>query len=186
MIAELFPTTRAEAALRAARQQVEVVGLHLRISGEVQLGTFHRLADYVNLQTSGFTLHAARLLNRRGMPTADVLREVAIHTPDVTAFAQRYSPPPEPSMDASDESRAEKERYRMIAVTPGHIIEGTVEIYAGAEVISFLQASDPPFLPLVDARLRWLADRRVKTTYSFLLLNRLHIVGVTVLGQIVP
>ncbi|HET7140890.1 MAG TPA: hypothetical protein VFJ03_00245 [Candidatus Limnocylindria bacterium] len=67
----------------------------------------------------------------------------------------------------------------MMAVTVGHVVEGIVSLYPGAELVAYLQASDPPFLPLRDVRIRWLADRRLKASYEFALLNRAHVVAVT-------
>jgi hypothetical protein len=168
----------APAPSPAASQHVEVIGTHLRIAADVQLGGFRRLSDYVSLQSGSLTLRGVTLLNRRGMATADQLAELTIRQEDLTLIAQRIAPPPELE-PISDDVRVDKIRRRILAVTTGHVVEGTVSLYPGADLIAFLQATDPPFLPLVDVRVRWLADRRLKTTYEFVLLNRSHVVAVT-------
>jgi hypothetical protein len=168
----------APASSPAASQHVEVIGTHLRIAADVQLGGFRRLSDYVSLQSGSLTLRGVTLLNRRGMATADQLAELTIRQEDLTLIAQRIAPPPELE-PISDDVRVDKIRRRVLAVTTGHVVEGTVSLYPGADLIAFLQATDPPFLPLVDVRVRWLADRRLKTTYEFVLLNRSHVVAVT-------
>jgi hypothetical protein len=168
----------APSSSAAASQHVEVIGTHLRIAADVQLGGFRRLSDYVSLQSGSLTLRGVTLLNRRGMATADQLAELTIRQEDLTLIAQRIAPPPELE-PISDDVRVDKIRRRVLAVTTGHVVEGTVSLYPGADLIAFLQATDPPFLPLVDVRVRWLADRRLKTTYEFVLLNRSHVVAVT-------
>jgi len=174
-----FPSTFAREQVAApARQRVEVIGTHLRITGDIQLRGFHRLSDFVSLQSGMLTLRDVTLLNRRGMATTDQVTELTIRQSDLTLIAQRYAPPPEP---ASDDVVVDKIPRRILAVTTGHVVEGTVSLYPGADLMTFLQASDPPFLALLDARVRWLADRRLKTTYEFVLLNRSHVVAVTAL-----
>jgi hypothetical protein len=172
------PNGMTPASSPAASQHVEVIGTHLRIAADVQLGGFRRLSDYVSLQSGSLTLRGVTLLNRRGMATADQLAELTIRQEDLTLIAQRIAPPPELE-PISDDVRVDKIRRRVLAVTTGHVVEGTVSLYPGADLIAFLQATDPPFLPLVDVRVRWLADRRLKTTYDFVLLNRSQVVAVT-------
>jgi hypothetical protein len=175
VISELPSPLAAEQRSPASAQLVEIIGVHLRVSGEMLLGGFSRLSDFVSLQTNGsVTLRDVTLLNRRGMPTADQLRELAIRVSDVTLIAQRYAPRPEAR---AEEVRVEKERHRILAVTAGHVVEATVSLYPGADLMRYLELRDPPFLPLVDARVRWLADRRLKTRYEFVLLNRTHVVA---------
>lgn len=172
-----FPTVvTEERSLAHTTQAVELVGTHLRIAGSVRLGGFHRLSDYVSLQSQSIRLVDVTLLNRRGMPTADHLRHFAVRQSDVTFIAQRSAPPTQP---ATGDVRIEKVQRRILAVTTGHVLEGTVSLYPGADLMGFLESTDPPFLPVLEARVRWLADRRLKTTYEFLLLNRAHIIGVT-------
>ena len=164
----------AEGGRAAESQLVELVGTHVRISGTMDVGAFQRLTDYVNLQPGSLTLHNVTLLNRRGQPTADHLARLAIRQRDVTLIAQRAAAP---TPSVSDEVYVRKTRHSIVAVTTGHIVEGTVSLYPGAELEAFLQAGDPPFLPLTRVRVRWLADRRLKTIYEFVLLNRSHVLA---------
>jgi hypothetical protein len=157
-----------------ASQSVELVGTHVRIAGTLDVGAFQRLTDYVNLQPGTLTLREVTLLNRRGQATADRLPRLAIRQRDVTLISQRSAAAPPP---VNDDVYVRKSRSSIIAVTTGHIVEGTVSLYPGAELEAFLQAGDPPFLPLIRARVRWLADRRLKTMYEFVLLNRAHVLA---------
>jgi hypothetical protein len=162
--------------VQAAGQSVEMVGTHVRISGTMDIGEFQRLTDYVNLQPGTLTLRDVTLLNRRGQTTADLLDRLAIRQRDVTLIAQRSAPPlTEPTADVY----IRKARHSIMALTTGHIVEGTISLYPGAELDAFLQATDPPFLPLIRTRVRWLADRRLKTVYEFVLLNRAHVLAST-------
>jgi hypothetical protein len=164
-----------EQAKPAHTELVELIGNDLRVGGSVDLGGFGRLSDYVSLQSGTVHLQQAMILNRRGMPTADSLPEMVIRLHDLTVIGQRVAPLPTPVLA---DVRVDKIPRRIMAVTAAHIVEGTVSLYPGAELMSYLQATDPPFLPLLNARLRWLSDRRLKTSYEFALLNRAQIVAV--------
>jgi hypothetical protein len=155
-------------------QVVELVGTHVRIAGTMDVGAFQRLTDYVNLQPGTLMVHDVTLLNRRGQPTADRLPRLAIRQRDVTLIAQRTAAP---SSTVNQDVFVQKTRRSIVAVTTGHIVEGTVSLYPGAELEAYLQAGDPPFLPLIRTRVRWLADRRLKTLFEFVLLNRAHVLA---------
>lgn len=176
MISEANAPSRLDTGLASTRQQVEVIGTHLRISGLIDLHGFGRLSDYVSLQPGSVALRDVTLLNRRGMPTADVLAGLSVRLSDLTLIAQRVAWPPPP---VPEDIYVNKIRRRVMALTIGHVVEATVALYPGAELMAFLQAHDPPFLPLIDVSVRWLADRRLKTRYEFVLLNRSHVVAFT-------
>jgi hypothetical protein len=166
-------------ALQAAPsrlQTVELIGTHLRVAGEIDLGGFDRLSDYVSLQPGSVHLHAVTLLNRRGQLTADTLPQLVVRLKDLALITQRVAPRPQSS---SPEVRVAKVARRIMAMTVGHVVEGTVSLYPGAELVAYLEASDPPFLALRDVRIRWLADRRLKASYDFALLNRAQIIAVS-------
>jgi hypothetical protein len=164
-----------EQARPAHTELVELIGNDLRVGGSIDLGGFGRLSDYVSLQSGTVHLHEAMILNRRGMPTADSLPEMVIQLHDLAVIGQRVALRPAPVLA---DIRVEKIPRRIMAVTAAHIVEGTVSLYPGAELMTYLQATDPPFLPLLNARLRWLSDRRLKTSFEFALLNRAQIVAV--------
>jgi hypothetical protein len=166
----------AQQAAASTRQQVEVIGTHLRMSGTVDLHGFGRLSDYVSLQPGSVPLWDVTLLNRRGQPTADTLRGLAIRLSDLTLITQRqaFAPP-----TVGEDMYIDKIHRRVMAITVGHIVEGTVALYPGAELTAYLQAHDPPFVPMTDVHVRWLADRRLKTRFEFVLLNRSHVVAFT-------
>jgi hypothetical protein len=157
---------------------IELIGNDLRAGGSIDLGGFARLSDFVSLQSESVHLREAMILNRRGMPTSDSVPEMVIKLRDLTVIGQRMAPRPAPVLA---DIRVDKIRRRIMAVTAAHIVEGTVSLYPGAELMAYLQASDPPFLPLLNARIRWLADRRLKTAFEFAMLNRAQIVAVAAL-----
>jgi hypothetical protein len=85
------------------------------------------------------------------METADRLAGLVVRLTDLALITQRVAPPlPSPSTDI----KVNKVTRRVMAVTVGHVVEGTVSLYPGAELMAYLQGSDPPFLPLRDVRVR--------------------------------
>jgi hypothetical protein len=176
VIVEAPASLQEQWAAPSRMQAVELIGTHLRVAGDIDLGGFDRLSDYVSLQPGSVHLHHVTLLNRRGMPTADTLPQLVVRLRDLALITQRLAPrlpPPAP------EVRVAKVPRRIMAMTVGHVVEGTVSLYPGAELEAYLEASDPPFLSLRDVRIRWLADRRLKAGYEFALLNRAQVIAVS-------
>jgi hypothetical protein len=65
-----------------------------------------------------------------------------------------------------------RETRRFVFFTDGHTISGDVQVYGESDLASFVEATEPRFVPLTSARARSLADRRVISHYELLLLNR--------------
>jgi hypothetical protein len=62
------------------------------------------------------------------------------------------------------------------------MIDGEVFLHGDGSVMSFVDATDPKFIPMTDVRVRWLHDRRVAVRYPFALVQRSQILGVAVEG----
>ena len=117
-------------------------------------------------------------LNKRGQPTADVFPRLSVRISELTLIAQRQVEPPEADGDEpAQEHHIEKVKRRIRSVTTGHLVEGTISLYQAVDLMTFLESSDPAFLPITDATVRWLSDRRLKGRFDFLLLNRAHAVA---------
>jgi hypothetical protein len=153
---------------------VELVGPHLRLSGELGIGQFHRLSDFVNHHEGLFRVRDATVLRRNGDPTRISMPDVWIAPPEVTLIAQ---PSVERSSAASEHFAVPKRRDGLIIVTPGHTITAEIYVPRDAMLSAFIESTDPRFLPMTDVRTRSLADRRVISRYPFALLNRRHIVA---------
>ena len=165
---------RETLAPRSTLQRVELIGPQLRLAGLVDLGPFPRLSDLVTVASEMLPLRDAVVLNRRGMETADRANLLHVRLRDVTLIAQRLvyeSIPPGPEMMVNKVTRD------VFVMTPSLTINGTLSLYPGAGALAFLQASDPLFLPLRSPAVRWLADRRLKTSFVFGLVNRGHLVA---------
>ena len=159
---------------RSTLQRVELLGPQLRVAGWVELGPFPRLSDLVTVASESVQLHDAVVLNRRGMETADRVDLLHVRLREVTLVAQRLvyeSAPPSPELVVN------KLRRDLVILTQNLAISGAVSLYPGASAVAFLQGSDPPFLPLLSPSVRWLADRRLKTSFAFGLVNRAHLVA---------
>jgi hypothetical protein len=160
-------------------RRVELIGLHLRLSGSLNTGHFRRLSDFVNNQDGLLRVHDALVLRRNGDPTRVSMPDVWISPPEVTLIAE-IDPDETPP---SPEFLMVKESVGMIVVTPGHTLTGEVHIPPGALLSVFIESPDPPYIPLMDVRTRSLADRRVISRYPFALLNRRHIVAASPLPE---
>ena len=159
--------------------QVELVGLHLRLSGFIHTGHFRRLSDFVNNQDGLLRVSDALVLRRNGDPTRVSMPDVWIAPAEVTLIAEMDVEAAPPSPDFM----MRKEPVGMIVVTPGHTLTGQVHIPPDAQLSVFIESPDPHFIPMIDVRTRSLADRRVITRYPFALLNRRHIVAASPLSE---
>ena len=159
---------------RPTSERVELIGTHLRAEGSVELGSFNRLSDYVNLLTGFFTIHDVTLMSRLGEPTRLTFDDLRVRLDEIGLVAQaappQYAPP--------DDVLVPKARRRLVLMTTAHLIYGYAYLHSEASLTAFVDATDPPFLPMTNVRLRWLADRRLAGRYPFALVHRNHIISV--------
>ena len=125
------------ATVGGAEVNIELVGPHLRVGGQIALGRFHRLSDRVNHGRGFILLHDARLLKRNGDPTSLVVRELYVNQDEVTFVAVAHaaasgSDDPAPGQDLSgDRPTIRKQARRHIVFTPGHVISGLIHVFSG-------------------------------------------------------
>jgi len=166
--------TWAEERVGESELLVEVVGPHLRLSGSMAIGHFHRLSDFLNNHLGLIELHDATILRRNGDPTKVRTRSIWLSPTEVTLIGQA-----DVSIDEGSDLRVPKVARGLIVVSPGHTMTGAVHVMPEADLSVFIESSDPTFIPMTDLRTRSLADRRIITRYAFGLLNRRHIVAAT-------
>jgi hypothetical protein len=70
-----------------------------------------------------------------------------------------------------------------VLFTPGHSITGKVQVYGGTDLEGFVDASEPRFVPVTDVTARSLADRRIISHFSFVLINRTHMIAASEIGR---
>jgi hypothetical protein len=174
-VAPGFATAEPEAPRAPACAQVELVGSHLRAAGMVDLGNFHRLSDYVNFLTGFFTIRDVTLLSRIGEPTRLTFPDLRVRLDEIALIGQS-DPGPAPTDPGS--ALIVKQRRRLVVTTAAHIVYGFAYLHEEASLTAFVDATEPRFVPLVNVRVRWLADRRLAGRFPFALVQRSHIVAV--------
>jgi hypothetical protein len=155
--------------------RVELVGSHLRAAGSVDLGNFRRVSDYVNFLTGFFTIRDVTLLSRIGEPTRLTFPDLRVRLDEIAIVGQ---PEPEAESAESEDGLALKQRRRLVVTTAAHIVYGYAYLHQEASLTAFVDATEPSFIPLVNVRVRWLADRRLAGRFPFALVQRSHIVAV--------
>jgi hypothetical protein len=168
------------AAPEAHEEYLELIGTHLRASGVVDIGRFRRLTDYVNLLDGFFALRDAVLLTRTGESTRITMPELRVRLDDVAIVGQLATE----EIPRSSETgiHLDKVAQRLVVMTRAHIIYGSVHVLEGVSVMSYVDSSDPKFIPMSRVRVRWLADRRLAARYPFALVQRSLILGVATEG----
>ena len=166
------PVAEATPSAIGRLEEIELVGPHLRVKGMIALGLFHRLSDRVNHSRGYINVRDARLMRRNGDPTDLTLDELMINQDEITFIAQRSAGATGPGEQDGFGSAMTREPRRYVFFTEGHTISGNVQVYGESDLASFVEATEPRFVPLTNARARSLADRRVISHYEFLLLNR--------------
>jgi hypothetical protein len=170
-------------------EPVELIGPHLRVSAQVDLGRFNRLVDLVNHSRGYVRIHEARLLRRNGEPTPLVVPELFVNQDEITFIAQASAPTtPEPRRDDwaapggdigfYSSASIPRTSRRFVIFTPGHAIIGSMEVYQETTVANFVDSPDPRFVPLTSVTARSLADRRVVSHFDLLLVNRTQMTAV--------
>lgn len=166
------PSAEASSTRSELLEQIELVGPHLRVQGTISLGLFHRLSDRINHSRGYIHVRDAQLMRRNGEPTNLTVEELMINQDEITFIAQRSAGGTGPGAEDGFGGTIARESRRYVFFTEGHTISGNVQVYGDSDLASFVEATEPRFVPLVAARARSLADRRVISHYEFLLLNR--------------
>ncbi len=170
----------------AREEAIELVGPHLRVSGSIALGRFSRLTDLVNHNRGYVRLRGARLLRRNGDPTSLVLAELMVNQDEITFIGQAGEAladdledrDPANDIRMGDAAVLVKARRRFVVFTPGHAIAGFINVHEEMTLATFVDASEPRFVPMTAVTARSLADRRVFSHFSFLLVNRTQMTAV--------
>ena len=179
ILGEIAAAPQAGRATGGNTRQVEIVGPHLRLAGQLNLGAYRRITDLVNSQDGLLRITDALVLRRSGEPTKVRVPDLWVAPGEVTLIAEIEHAEVAPSPDFM----IRKSPTGLIVVTPGHTVTGQVYIPEEAQLSVFIESPTPPFIPMANVRTRSLADRRVRATYGFAVLNRRHIVAASPLPE---
>ena len=161
-------------------QYIELIGSQLWVAGMVNLGRFRRVSDFVNIVQGYFVMHDVVVLTRTGDATRLTLPELRVLPDDIAVVCQLGD---DKSPQASDTTAyIEKTAQRLVVLTRSHIIDGDVFIHGDGTIMSFVDATDPKFIPMSNVRVRWVSDRKLAARYPFALLQRAQILGVATEG----
>jgi hypothetical protein len=164
-------------------ETIELVGPHLRVSGDISLLKFSRLSDLINHNQGYVRLTNARLLRRNGEPTNLIVQELMVNQDEITFIAQtaeEVSSAPTGG-GGMDRPLMERVRRQIVIFTPGHTLTGTIQLFAETGIVSFVDSPDPRFIAMVDVTARSLADRRVISHFGLALVNRTQIAAASLL-----
>lgn len=147
---------------------LELVSPNARIGGSIHLGAYSRLSDLLNFHDEILTVAAGAVMNNLGVRTSDVGLPLDIRLSELTLVIDRsnYVPPVDP------DQMIEKREHKMLVVTDAYVITATFFIYAGAEPVPYLRASEPRWIPITDVNVRSLIDRENEFEARFAVLHR--------------
>ncbi|HYK96112.1 MAG TPA: hypothetical protein VE011_09645 [Candidatus Dormibacteraeota bacterium] len=161
-------------------QYIELIGSQLWVAGMVNLGRFRRISDFVNIVQGYLVIRDVVVLTRTGEATRLTLPELRVLPDDIAVVGQLGDDKPHQSSDTN--TYIEKTAQRLVVLTRSHIIDGDVFIHGDGSIMSFVDATDPRFIPMSDVRVRWVTDRKLAARYPFALLQRAQILGVATEG----
>lgn len=161
-------------------QYIEMIGTQLWVAGMVNLGRFRRVSDFVNIVQGYLVMHDVVVLTRVGEATRLTLPELRVLPDDISVVGQLARDQAGSTGDAG--ALIEKTAQRLVVLTRAHIIDGDVFIHGDGSIMSFVDATDPKFIPMTDVRVRWVSDRKLAARYPFALVQRTQILGVATEG----
>jgi hypothetical protein len=161
-------------------QYIELLGNQLWVAGMVDLGRFRRVSDFVNIIDTYMILKDVVVLTRTGDATRLAIPELRVLPDEIAVVGQLSDEKPQAPTDAT--VFVEKTARRLVVITRTLMIDGDVYIHGGGEIMAFVDATDPKFIPMLNVRVRWLADRRLAARFPFALLQRSQIVGIATEG----
>ena len=155
----------------------------------ISLGRFNRLTDLINASSGYLRIRDARLMRRNGDPTNLVLPELMVDQDEISYMAQTHPAPldhgsgadfVEPGYGSQAEIRKPRE---FVMFTPGHTVTGRVHVFGDTDIATFVDSTDPRFVPVTEVTTRSLADRRIVSHYDFLLINRTQLIAASEVGR---
>jgi hypothetical protein len=161
-------------------QYIELIGTQLWVAGMVDLGRFRRVSDFVNIVQGYLVIKDVVVLTRTGDATRLTMPELRVLPDDIAVVGQLGSDRPQQATGTG--VFIEKVAQRLVVLTRSHIIDGDVFIQRDGSIMSFVDATDPKFIPMSDVRVRWVSDRKLAARYPFALLQRSQILGIATEG----
>jgi hypothetical protein len=161
-------------------QYIELIGSQLWVAGMVDLGRFRRVSDFVNIVQGYLVIKEVVVLTRTGDATRLTMPELRVLPDDIAVVGQLGNDRPQQATGTG--VFIEKVAQRLVVLTRSHIIDGDVFIARDGSVMTFVDATDPRFIPMSDVRVRWVSDRKLAARYPFALLQRSQILGVATEG----
>lgn len=161
-------------------QYIELIGSQLWVAGMVDLGRFRRVSDFVNIVQGYLVVKDAVVFTRTGESTRLTMPELRVLPDDIAVVGQLGNDKPQQATGTG--VFIEKVAQRLIVLTRSHIIDGDVFIQRDGSMMSFVDATDPKFIPMSDVRVRWVSDRKLAARYPFALMQRSQILGVATEG----
>jgi hypothetical protein len=162
-------------------QYIELLGANLWVAGMINLGRFRRVSDFVNIVQGYLVMRDVVVLTRTGEATRLTLPEFRV-LPDDVAVVGQLGGADGTGQPSGGNAFIEKVKQRLVVLTRSHIIDGDVFMQQDGSVMSFVDATDPKFIPMSDVRVRWVSDRKLAARYPFALLQRSQILGVATEG----
>ncbi len=156
-------------------ETIELVGPHLRVSGEISLLRFSRLSDLINHNRGFVRLTGAQLLRRNGDPTGLVVPELMVNQDEITFIGQKaqdVSTAETGPIGGMDRPLMERVARELVIFTPGHTLVGTIYLFSETDIATFVDSTDPRFVAMTTVTARSLADRRVISHFGLVLVNR--------------
>jgi hypothetical protein len=167
-------------------ETIELVGPHLRVKGRISLLRFTRLTDLINHSRGYVKLIDAELMRRNGDPTGLVVPELMVNQDEITFIAQKVeelSSAPTQLPGGMDRPSMERTPRQLVIFTPGHTLSGTVHLFGETDIATFVDSTDPRFVPMTEVTARSLADRRVISHFALALVNRTQMTAASLLEK---
>ena len=159
---------------QGATRRVEIIGPHMRITGRLALGSFHRVTDLVNTSGGLLRLRDAQVLLRDGQSANIAVGDLWVSPLEVSVIAEIEE---RREVRSKDVVVISKTATPLAIVTPGHTVTGRLYLPPEATLEMFLQQPEPAYLPMTDVRVRSLIDRLVEAEFPFALVNRRHVIA---------
>jgi hypothetical protein len=166
-------------------ETVELIGPHVRVSGDISLLRFTRLSDLINHSRGYIKIVGAQVLRRNGEPTGQVIQELMINQDEIAFIAQSEAKASGEMGPGADVDRPSMRRIprEIVIFTEGHTLTGKIHMFSETEIDAFVDSPDPRFVPMTDVTVRWLSDRRIVCKFDLVLVNRTQMLAAALREQ---
>ena len=167
-------TGSSEATDQGVLAEIGLYGEGFQISGQVSMGSFERLSDWLAVQSGFMRLSnvVQSLHGRDDGSSGNSSGRLWARLDQIVLVTQRANG----QGNRTGAMVVPKTALKVLVVAAGYRLRGSIHVHRNGSIEQFLESVDPQFLPMTDLRVDWLGNPAIASHFPFGLVSRRHII----------